>query len=177
VRKEEVDKHERFLMLFTANEPAIRAFVRRLLPSRQDAADVMQGIVLVLWRKFNASDNSEDFRRWSFGVARLEVLSWLRDKGRDRLVLSMDVIEVLAEESSRDEERLRAQRAALDVCLEKLTDQQRSLVLAAYAPDTQIQQVAEQSGRTVNAFYQWLHRTRLQLINCTRRSLEAEGLS
>ena len=175
--EEHVDKHERFLMLFTANEPAIRAFVRRLLPSRQDAADVMQGISLVLWRKFNAADDSEDFRKWSFGVARLEVLSWLRDKGRDRLVLGVDVIEVLAEESSRDEDRLMAQRAALDVCLEKLTDQQRSLVLAAYAPDTHIQQVAEQSGRTVNAFYQWLHRTRLQLINCTRRSLQAEGLS
>ncbi|MCP4839738.1 MAG: sigma-70 family RNA polymerase sigma factor [Planctomycetes bacterium] len=177
MRKEDVDQHERFLTLFTANEPAIRAFVRRLLPSRQDAADVMQGIALVLWRKFNASENSEDFRKWAFGVARLEVLGWLRDKGRDRLVLGAHVLEILAEESSTDDDRLSAQRDALDGCLEQLTARQRSLVLAAYAPDTQIQEVAEQSGRTVNAFYQWLHRIRVQLVNCTRRSLQAEGLS
>ena len=41
--------HEQFLALFTANEPAIRAYVRRLVATRQDAADVMQGIALVLW--------------------------------------------------------------------------------------------------------------------------------
>ena len=44
--------HEHFLTLFTVNEPAIRAFVRRLVPTRQDAADVMQDVALVLWRKF-----------------------------------------------------------------------------------------------------------------------------
>ena len=175
--EKDAEKHELFLTLFTANEPAIRAFVRRLLPSRQDAADVMQGIALILWRKFNASENDEDFRKWAFGVARFEVLSWLRDKGRDRLAFAADTIEVLAKESYRDEGRLAAQRDALDGCLEKLPAQQRSLVLAAYAPDAEIQQVAEQSGRTVNAFYQWLHRTRLVLLDCTRRSLQSEGLS
>ena len=46
------DVHELFLTLFTADEPAIRAFVRRLVPTRLDAADVMQGVALVLWRKF-----------------------------------------------------------------------------------------------------------------------------
>ena len=43
--------HERFLTLFTVNKPAIRAFVRRLVPTRQDAADIMQDVALVLWRK------------------------------------------------------------------------------------------------------------------------------
>jgi len=83
-----VDTHERFLALFTANEPAIRAFVRRLVPTRQDAADVMQGVALVLWRKFPQLDQPDHFRKWAFGVARVETLSWLRDKARDRLVLN-----------------------------------------------------------------------------------------
>ena len=80
--------HERFLTLFTANEPAIRAFVRRLVPTRHDAADVMQGVALVLWRKFPALEESDQFRKWAFGVARYETLAWLRDKARDRLVLA-----------------------------------------------------------------------------------------
>ena len=175
--EETADKHEIFLTLFTANEAAIRAFVRRLVPTRQDTADVMQGIALVLWRKFHELDDRDGFRKWAFRVARYESLGWLRDKCRDRHVLAEDVLNVVAEEATRGEARLAAQRDALDECLEKLPQPQRQLVLAAYAPEAEIQRVADQSGRTVGAFYQWLHRIRLQLVECTRRTLQAEGLS
>lgn len=168
--------HELFLTLFTANEPAIRAYVRRLVPTRQDAADVMQGIALVLWRKFETLQDPGEFRPWAFGVARYETLGWLRDKARNRLVLADDVLELVANESAELETRLSAQRNALAECLEKLPGEQRELVLAAYAPDARIQRVAERSGRTVAAFYQWLHRMRLRLIQCTRQTLQAEGL-
>lgn len=175
--EESADKHEIFLTLFTANEAAIRAFVRRLVPTRLDTADVMQGIALVLWRKFHELDDRDGFRKWAFRVARYESLGWLRDKGRDRHVLSEDVFQLVADESTRAEALLAAQRHALDECLEKLPQPQKQLVLAAYAPEAQIQQVAQQSGRTVAAFYQWLHRMRLQLVECTRRTLQTKGLS
>lgn len=171
------DKHEIFLTLFTKNEAAIRAFVRRMVPTRQDTADVMQGIALVLWRKFHELDDRDGFRKWAFRVARYESLGWLRDKRRDRHVLSEDVLNLVADESTRSDAWLAAQRDALDECLEKLPQPQRRLVLAAYAPNAEIQQVAEQSGRTVVAFYQWLHRIRLRLVECTRRTLQTEGLS
>ncbi|MCL4203855.1 MAG: sigma-70 family RNA polymerase sigma factor [Pirellulaceae bacterium] len=168
--------HERFLTLFTASEPAIRAFVRRLVPSRQDAADVMQGVALVLWRKFRELEEPEEFRKWAFGVARYETLAWLRDKARDRLVLADEVVSAVADEASQIENQLSAQREALEGCLDKLPSKQRTLVLAAYAPDVRMQDVARQSGRTVAAFYQWLHRMRVRLWECTRRTLQAEGL-
>jgi RNA polymerase sigma-70 factor (ECF subfamily) len=168
--------HERFLTLFTVNEPAIRAFVRRLAPTRQDAADVMQSVALVLWRKFRELEEPDEFRKWAFGVARYESLAWLRDKARDRLVLADDVLNTVAHESAEIENHLSAQREALEACLEKLPGEQRTVVLAAYAPDVRIQDVAEQSGRTVAAFYQWLFRMRVRLLECTRRTLQAEGM-
>ncbi len=168
--------HEQFLTLFTANEPAIRAYVRRLVPTRHDAADVMQAVSLVLWKKFPDLDQPDDFRKWSFGVARYEALAWLRDKARDRLVLAEDVLNFVANESLEDDERLSAQRDALEGCLEKLPKQQRTVIMAAYAPDVGIQKAAAQSGRTVEAFYQWLHRMRLRLLECTKRKLRTEGL-
>jgi RNA polymerase sigma-70 factor (ECF subfamily) len=169
--------HEQFLTLFTSNESAIRAYVRRLVPTRHDAGDVMQRVSLVLWKKFHELNQASDFRKWSFGVARFETLAWLRDKARDRLVLADDVLYTVAHETGRDEERLSAQREALEGCLEKLSKEQRTMILAAYAPDAAIQDVAKQSGRTVAAFYQWLHRMRLRLLECTRRTLQAEGLA
>lgn len=170
------DTHERFLTLFTANEPAIRAFVRRLVPTQQDAADVMQGVALVLWRKFEQLDQPDQFRRWAFGVARYETLAWLRDGARDRLVLADDVLNTVAQESSQIEDQLSWQRDALEGCLKKLSSEQRSLILAAYQPDARMQDVATQSGRTVAAFYQWLHRMRIRLLECTRQTLQTEGM-
>lgn len=171
------DFHELFLRLFTANEAAIRAYVRRLVPTREDAADVMQGIALVLWRKFGELDDKDSFRRWAFGVARYEALAWIRDKARDRLVLGEDVLQMIAEESAQNETRLAAQRDALEACLQQLSAEHRSLVLASYEPDAKIQSIAKKSGRTVSAFYQWLHRIRLRLLECTRRTLRTEGIS
>lgn len=177
MRQENPGFYEEFLGQFTANEAALRAYVRRLVPTRHDAADVMQGIALVLWKKFRDLDNPEDFRKWAFGVARYETLAWLRDKARDRRVLADDLLNTIAQEAASIDERLQAQREALENCLDKLPAEQRTLVLKAYVPDVQIKDVAEQSGRTVGAFYQWLHRMRMRLQECTQRTIRAEGLS
>ncbi len=50
------------MRLYTANGPAIRGFVRSLVPTREDAADVMQDVAVVLWRKFTTVE-VDDFRR------------------------------------------------------------------------------------------------------------------
>ncbi len=174
---DERQQHQCFLRAFTANEPAIRAYVRRLVPSRADADDVMQEAAIILWEKFGEFRAGANFRAWAFGVARYKVLSWLRDKGRDRLVLDEDVVALLADESAGDEPRLDRQRRALEVCAGKLEPAQRELLMRAYQPDTQIQDVAAGSGRTVAGFYQWLHRIRRALLDCVRRELSKEAAS
>src|SRR6187399_3394471 len=102
----ETELHHRFLRSFTAHEPAIRAHVRRLVPTRADADDVMQEISVVLWEKFDEFRNGADFKAWAFGVARFEVLAWLRDRGRDRLVLDENVVAKIAEDTTADEPQL-----------------------------------------------------------------------
>jgi RNA polymerase sigma-70 factor (ECF subfamily) len=177
MRPENTDLSEAFLRQFAAHEAALRAYVRRLVPTRHDAADVMQEVALVLWKKFDGLDRPENFRRWAFVVARYETLSWLRDKARGRRVLADDVLDTISQESARIDERLEAQREAVENCLGRLSAGQRSLVLRSYMPGVQIKDLAAQSGRTVRAFYQWLHRIRVRLIDCTRRTMRAEGLS
>ena len=78
------DHHDRFLRLFMANEEALRGFVRSLVPTLEDAREVMQETAAVLWRKFVELDSPENFRRWAFGVARFEALAFRRDRARDR---------------------------------------------------------------------------------------------
>jgi RNA polymerase sigma-70 factor (ECF subfamily) len=171
----ETERHHRFLRSFTAHEPAIRAHVRRLVPTRADADDVMQEISVVLWEKFDSFREDGDFKAWAFGVARFEVLAWLRDRGRDRLVLDEEVATKIAGETAEDEPRLERQREALEHCMKKVPDDQRNLLMQAYQPECRIQEVAERSGRTVAGFYQWLHRMRKQLLDCIRRALTQEA--
>ncbi|RBP37362.1 RNA polymerase sigma-70 factor (ECF subfamily) [Roseimicrobium gellanilyticum] len=170
----ENERHHRFLRAFTAQEPVIRAYVRRLLPTRADADDVMQEVSVVLWDKFDSFQADGDFRSWAFGVARYEVLAWLRDKGRDKLVLDETVVTKLADESAEREPHLERQREALEACMQKVPADQRILLMQAYQPQARMQEVAEASGRTSAGFYQWLHRMRRMLMDCIRRALAQE---
>lgn len=171
------DRHRRFLRAFTSNEPAVRAFVRRLVPTRADADDILQEVSIVLWEKFDEFRLDADFRAWACGIARYKVLAWLRDKGRDRLVLDSDVVELIAHESLQAESQLEQQRLALESCFEKIPAEQRELLAHAYRRDVKIQEVAATSGRSVGGFYQWLHRMRKLLLECIGRELAEEPLS
>lgn len=173
MKQRDEETYRTFLGLFAAHEAALRAYVRRTVPTRNDAGDVMQGVALTLWKKLDELDHYDNFRKWAFGVARLESLAWLRDKARDRRVLSNDLVNTIADEGAEIEDRLELQREVLETCLERLPFDQRALVLKAYTVGVQVKDVAQESGRTVPAFYQWLHRIRVQLQACTRRAIQA----
>lgn len=81
-------QRQQFLRLFAEQEPALRAFVRSVLFSTEDAAEVLQEVSIVLWRKFAEFDASRDFRKWAFGVARYQALAFRRDQARDRHVFA-----------------------------------------------------------------------------------------
>jgi hypothetical protein len=53
-------QHEQFLRRYAEHEPALRAFVRSLVPTREDAREVMQEVAVVLWRKFGQRASMED---------------------------------------------------------------------------------------------------------------------
>ena len=170
------DRHRPFLRQFTSNEAAIRAFVRRLVPSRADADDIMQEISIVLWEKFDTFREEGNFRSWAFGVARFEVLAWLRDKGRDRLVLSEKVVDLLVAEADEEESHLEKQRQALEHCIAQVAPAQRDLLMKAYEPGSRIATLALENGRSEPGMYQWLYRVRKLLFDCIRRTLVKETI-
>lgn len=162
-------RYSDFLRLFTLTEPALRSYVRSLLPTLADTHDVLQEIAIVLWEKFGEYPTEDDFRRWAFGIAKWKVLSWQRDKMRDRHVFGLDTIELLARHAESKTDTLEAQREALRSCLRKLRPAQRDLIERAYAQGSRIDALAGSLGMTAMALYKKLHRIRLLLAECTRR--------
>jgi RNA polymerase sigma-70 factor (ECF subfamily) len=130
----------------------------------------MQEVAIVLWKKFGEYETTEDSRRWSFTVAKWKVLSWQRDKVRDRHVFGLDTTELLAEEAEARSDRLEAQREALRDCLQKLPNAQRELVDSAYGAQARIDELALRIGVTAMSLYKKLHRIRATLIDCTRKA-------
>jgi RNA polymerase sigma-70 factor, ECF subfamily len=167
-------RHDRFLRLFAEHEGAVHAFVRSLLPTRGEAAEVMQEVAVVLWQKF---DVARDFRKWAFGVARLEVLRFLQSRRRDRHVFDDELVNRLADDAIAWEQRHETQREALGLCLQKLPAMQRELLLAAYTKGTRMDELAARRGQTAMSLYKMLHRIRQALLECVRRALSQEELA
>lgn len=163
--------HSAFLRLYAEHEGALQSFVRSLVGSREEAAEVMQEVLVVLWQKF---DKVEEFRPWAFGVARNMVFRHLRAQKQDRHVFDDDLVNQLADASVTMVERHTRQREALDGCLGKLPETQRQLVLTAYTKGTRIDQFAIRRGQTPMALYKLLHRIRQALLECVEQKLSKE---
>lgn len=168
------DQHDSFIRLFVENEEALRGFVRSLVPMLEDAREVMQEVAALLWRKFDELDSQENFRRWAFGVARLEALTFRRDQARDRHVFSEDLIRLLEAEAEEAAGQSDREERALELCLKKLPTAQRALIESVYVGGGRIDEMARAVGRTPMALYKMLHRTRMALADCIRMTLESE---
>ena len=172
------DNHDQFLCLYVENEEALRGYVRSLVPTMEDAREVMQETAAVLWQKFTSLDSPENFRRWAFGVARFEALGFRRDKARDRHVFSEELMALLEAEAEASISTVEKESDALQTCLGKLPGAQRELVEIAYAKGARIDRLAQEKGKTPMAVYKSLHRIRMMLADCIRKTLaQEEGMA
>lgn len=163
--------HDQFLRLYAEHEVALHTFVRSMLPTREEALEVMQEVIVILWQKFSLVD---DFRPWAFGVARIAALRHLERRKRDRHLFDCELVSQLADESAAMSERHSDQREALERCLQKLPATQRELVINAYTKGTRIDDLATRRGQTPMALYKLLHRIRQALLECVQRTLAQE---
>jgi len=168
------DDYARFLRLFAQHEGALRAFLRAMLTSREETAEAFQETSIILWEKFGEFDPSRDFKPWAFGIAKYKALARMRDRQRERIVFSDELVAQFADQSIASESRFLTQQEALDGCLRKLSAPLREIVLKAYAQGTRIDHLAESLGQTPMALYKKLHRIRRTLLECVNQSLTQE---
>jgi len=166
--------YDQFLRQYAGHEVALHTFVRSLLPTRQEAAEVMQEVIVELWQGFGSA---KEFRPWAFGVARNVVRMHLRRRVRDRHVFDDELVNRLADLTMLQEPQHLSEREALDCCLQKLPTAQRELVLTAYTRGTRIDELAARRGQTAMSLYKLLHRIRQALLDCVERTLAKENLA
>lgn len=169
--------YEAFVRLLVEHEPRLRSYLRGLLPTWPDVDEVVQNASLVAWRKFPDFEAGTNFGGWLMMIARFEVLKYRRGLARSPLVFSDDVWELLARDASAEGEARNIRREALEQCLARLPGAQRELILRAHAPGARLNQIAQQSGGSEQAFYKTIQRLRAALLECISRAMAQEGLT
>jgi RNA polymerase sigma-70 factor (ECF subfamily) len=136
---------------------------------------VAQEVNLLLWEKHKQFKPGTNFRAWAFTTARYVVLGHrrrLRKKGL--LLFDPDLIERLADEWQEEPDEHESKLAALEHCLEELTDPDQALIRARYSGHGEVERLAGEAGRSGGGLRSRLFRLRAALKQCVQREMEVE---
>ena len=168
--------HKEFIRLFLGTERELLRYVMALFPNVMDARDVVQEAAVAMWDKIDQYDPTRPFVPWACRFALNEARMFLRTQAR-RNRLSVEVVELLQAQRGAAADRLDARRAYLGECLRQLPDRQSEVVRAHYFDDHSTTALSERFGRSVEAIYKSLQRTRQALQACIERKITMEAKS
>lgn len=168
------DGHALFMQLYTANQHRVLGYLLTLTGDRNVAEDLLQETAVTLFTKFDEFEKGTDFAAWACQVAYWKVMNYRRSVARSKTFLSDELVERIAERAVEIGPTLDARRHALDSCLQRLDERDRSFLMARYQPDGSVAVAAQLAGRTTAAAYKALTRLRRALRDCVSLQLAGE---
>lgn len=163
---------EAYLRLLTQHDRWLATYVFSLVVSAADAQDILQEVKVTMWKQFAKFEQGTNFRAWARRIATNQILNYRRsEKKRPSSTLEEEFIEAVAAEIDRRAETLETKADALKICLRKLPEAHRKIVVWRYYEDCGVEEIAVKSERTVEAVYRLLSRIRAVLSDCVNRQL------
>lgn len=175
-----MNRETEFIKLFVAAERKFLGYLITLLPTVEDAEELMQETSIVIWEKFDeflATQSGEPdldrFVAWGCKVAFYKTLNSRRKQRLATRLFSEEVLQLLSNSWTRQQEsnELDERRSALRRCLEKLPGERRGLLQAYYWNKHSVEQIANKQERSEAGIYKLLQRIRGSLHKCIERSL------
>ena len=168
---------QRFLSLFLRSEREIFRYVAVLVPNVADAEDIVQQTAMALWEKFDAYDPNQPFTPWACRFALNKARQWIERRQRWQALLEGGLAEELAQRRQELRPDLEVRLKHLEGCLNKLPEEQRSLVEGYYYRRDPIEKLSVASSRTVAATYKTLQRVRQALQSCIEDAAKPERIA
>lgn len=171
----EAGHSEAVVRLFSQHQRWLYGYLMSLLGNANDAEDVMQEVSVVLWKDHHKFELGTNFTAWLSVIAYHQVQKFWRQRKRNRMFLSTNVLEQIAALPD-DFELMESRRRALSDCVGKLREMDRTLVRQFYGErKVTAKQLAQELGRPTGTVYKALNRVRRGLFECVRRKMQAEG--
>lgn len=167
--------NDEFISLLTTYQAQLRGVVMAGLGNYANCQDVLQRTNLAIWKKSAEFDSERSFLAWAVGIARYEVLAFIRDRQRERLVFTPDVADLLLTETRDQLDAIPARQLALRQCVSELPEASRDVLRLKYVRAQSIQQVSDATGRSLDGVKSLLLRVRKLLAECIERRLAAQS--
>lgn len=169
------DRMTLFVELYARSYPRLQFYIMALVPSTNDANDILQDASLVMWRKFDTFQLDSNFLAWACTIVKFQAMKYRQTQARSVRLLDEAVLEKISEEAIRQNAPSSLSLQALEHCIGKLRGDDRALIHRRYQPGVTVQQMADESGRSPNAISQTLARIRRMLLLCVQHRILHEG--
>jgi RNA polymerase sigma-70 factor (ECF subfamily) len=160
-----------FVRQLTRSQDRLYAYIRTLLPQGDAAREVLQETNVVLLRKSTDPEQIRDFNAFAFRIAYFEVLSYRRNRARDRNVFDDQLMAQLVDQANRLVQSSADRVQAMEECVKMLPPQARDLLAARYEKGRSVKELAKEEGRRTQTIATQLFRIRQQLLDCIERKL------
>ena len=167
-------RQQEYLRLFLAAERDVLRYVLSIVPNANDAEEIVQQTAVVLWEKFGDYDPSRPFTPWACRFALNVARQWMARQQRWRRLIAGDLADVLLERRRQLQPVFDARLASLNHCLELLPQRHREIVRRYYFGNQDVQTVARELEKGVEAIYKSLQRIRKRLQECVERQQRLE---
>lgn len=153
---------------------SLYGFIFACVRSHHDAEDILQETSVAAVESAGDLRDEAGFLPWAREIARRRVLAHYRMSSRCR-PLDPEVVGRLAEAAERCEAvaPVSARREALLACLDRVPEDLRRVLALRYEGTLSVGQIAERSGRSTQAVYAVVKRTKAMLRECVARRLGA----
>ncbi|MBK1875226.1 sigma-70 family RNA polymerase sigma factor [Pelagicoccus mobilis] len=162
-------------MEITSIQPRLYGFILKRIADRELTLEVLQRTNLVLCRKANEFQKGSSFTAWAFTVAKFQIMAWRKDQGRNRLVFTEDVHELLDRTTASEIESVDRRIPILKSCINKLRDEDRELIQQRYRDGESVETLAQRLKKSIDAMGMRLLRIRKRLRDCVQINLKQEA--
>lgn len=167
-------KHDQYIRLLMTNQNKIYTYIHMLVPSVQDADDIMQETASTIWEKIDSFKPGTDFASWAVTIARFKIMNYRRLKNNSIVQYSSRTLEAIDNYASEHVHQELPIKEYLKDCLQMLSPKDRSLVQMRYAQSITTKALARNLGRSLHGLYSTLSRIQLLLLECIDRRKSAE---
>jgi RNA polymerase sigma-70 factor, ECF subfamily len=162
------DRLNLFAKLMVEHHSRLYRYVRMIVPNQDNAEDVLQETLMVLWQKFDETYSERSFYAWASRTAHFIALREHRSTKRQAHVLDPEILDQLVAEELGDTERLEQLKTRLEACMAQLPAGDRELIHQRYQPGVAVGALAEQLRRPLASVSKSLGRIRRTLLKCLR---------
>ena len=168
---------EEVARLLVQHRAPLLGYLLACVRNHADADDLFQEVSLAATRSASDLKSVDGFLPWCREIARRRVLAHFRSSKR-LTPMDPEMVTRLADTASELDQRnqLTPRMEALQTCLETLPPETRKLVALRYADARRpVEDIARDFGRSVQATYALLKRSRLLLRDCVNERMAVKN--